>query len=102
MLLFVTKNQFFSGMCLARWESSYNTQATNYNPGSQSTDYGIFQINSRYWCNDGKTPGAVNACGIPCSGKTESHLTDDPGPGRLHLPDRFNTNEKVLKNSLET
>uniref|UniRef100_A0A8C8YKL9 Lysozyme C n=1 Tax=Prolemur simus TaxID=1328070 RepID=A0A8C8YKL9_PROSS len=55
-------------MCLARWESNYNTRATNYNPGDQSTDYGIFQINSRYWCNDGKTPRAVNACGIPCSG----------------------------------
>ncbi|XP_004632211.1 lysozyme C, kidney isozyme-like [Octodon degus] len=54
-------------MCLAKAESDYNTQATNYNSGDQSTDYGIFQINSRYWCNDGKTPGAVNACGIPCN-----------------------------------
>uniref|UniRef100_A0A8D2KQ73 lysozyme n=1 Tax=Urocitellus parryii TaxID=9999 RepID=A0A8D2KQ73_UROPR len=32
-------------VCLAKWESSYNTRATNYNPGDQSTDYGIFQIN---------------------------------------------------------
>nr|KAF6374482.1 hypothetical protein mPipKuh1_011077 [Pipistrellus kuhlii] len=56
-------------MCLAKWESDYNTRATNYNPGSKSTDYGIFQINSRYWCNDGKTPKSVNACGISCSGK---------------------------------
>uniref|UniRef100_A0A5F9DTX2 lysozyme n=1 Tax=Oryctolagus cuniculus TaxID=9986 RepID=A0A5F9DTX2_RABIT len=55
-------------MCLTKWESGYNTQATNYNPGDKSTDYGIFQINSRYWCNDGKTPRAVNACHIPCSG----------------------------------
>ncbi|XP_006146260.1 lysozyme C [Tupaia chinensis] len=54
-------------MCLAKWESDYDTRATNYNPGDQSTDYGIFQINSRYWCNDGKTPGAVNACGISCN-----------------------------------
>ncbi|XP_006973432.1 lysozyme C-2 isoform X2 [Peromyscus maniculatus bairdii] len=54
-------------VCLAQHESSYNTRATNYNRGDQSTDYGIFQINSRYWCNDGKTPRAVNACGIPCS-----------------------------------
>ncbi|MBZ3888973.1 Lysozyme C [Sciurus carolinensis] len=53
-------------MCLAQWESGYNTRAMNYNPGDQSTDYGIFQINSRYWCYDGKTPGAVNGCGIPC------------------------------------
>ncbi|KAI2566953.1 lysozyme [Homo sapiens] len=55
-------------MCLAKWESGYNTRATNYNAGDRSTDYGIFQINSRYWCNDGKTPGAVNACHLSCSG----------------------------------
>uniref|UniRef100_A0A8C5KTM2 lysozyme n=1 Tax=Jaculus jaculus TaxID=51337 RepID=A0A8C5KTM2_JACJA len=53
-------------VCLARWESNYNTRATNFNRGDQSTDYGIFQINSRYWCNDGKTPRAVNGCGISC------------------------------------
>ncbi|XP_064139975.1 lysozyme C, kidney isozyme isoform X1 [Loxodonta africana] len=53
-------------VCLTKWESDYNTQATNYNPGDKSTDYGIFQINSHYWCNDGKTPRAVNACGISC------------------------------------
>nr|XP_045008787.1 lysozyme C-like [Jaculus jaculus] len=53
-------------VCLARWESNYNTRATNFNSGDQSTDYGIFQINSRYWCNDGKTPSAVNGCGISC------------------------------------
>nr|QEQ43372.1 c-type lysozyme [Leptonycteris yerbabuenae] len=62
-------------MCLTRWESSYNTRATNYNPGSQSTDYGIFQINSRYWCNDGKTPRAVNACGISCSVLLQDDIT---------------------------
>uniref|UniRef100_A0A6I8PGY6 lysozyme n=1 Tax=Ornithorhynchus anatinus TaxID=9258 RepID=A0A6I8PGY6_ORNAN len=55
-------------VCLANWESSFNTNAKNYNPGDGSTDYGIFQINSRYWCNDGKTPRAVNACGISCNG----------------------------------
>ncbi|KAF7482042.1 Hypothetical predicted protein [Marmota monax] len=62
-------------VCLAKWESSYNTRATNYNPGSGSTDYGIFQINSRYWCNDGKTPRAVNACGISCSVYKEDLLS---------------------------
>ncbi|XP_068817445.1 lysozyme C, kidney isozyme-like [Capricornis sumatraensis] len=62
-------------MCLARWESSYNTQATNYNRGDRSTDYGIFQINSHWWCNDGKTPGAVNACHIPCSALLQDDIT---------------------------
>lgn len=55
---------------MAQHESNFDTEAINYNSTDQSTDYGIFQINSRYWCNDGKTPRAVNACGIPCSGKT--------------------------------
>ena len=71
ILLFITKNTFFfSGMCLAKGESGYNTQAKNYSPGFKSTDYGIFQINSKWWCNDGKTPKAVNGCGVSCSGKT--------------------------------
>ncbi|XP_036153979.1 lysozyme C-like [Myotis myotis] len=62
-------------MCLAKWESSYNTRATNKNNGDKSTDYGIFQINSRYWCNDGKTPGAVNACGINCNVLLQDDIT---------------------------
>ena len=51
-----TKNTFFSGLCLTKWESGYNAKATNYNPSSESTYYRIFQINSKWWCNDGKTP----------------------------------------------
>ncbi|XP_075810443.1 lysozyme C-2-like [Microtus pennsylvanicus] len=62
-------------VCLAQHESNFNTKATNYNPGDQSTDYGIFQINSRYWCNDGKTPKAVNACGISCSALLQDDIT---------------------------
>ncbi|XP_037052641.1 putative lysozyme C-2 [Peromyscus leucopus] len=59
-------------VCLAQHESSLNTRAINYNHEDQSTNYGIFQINSRYWCNDDKTPRAVNACGIPCSGRART------------------------------
>ncbi|XP_008064819.1 lysozyme C [Carlito syrichta] len=62
-------------MCLSKWESDYNTRATNYNPGDKSTDYGIFQINSHYWCEDGKTPKSVNACGIPCSALLQDDIT---------------------------
>lgn len=92
--LLLKLSPFFSGVCLAKWESSYNTRATNYNPGSQSTDYGIFQINSRYWCNDGKTPGAVNTCNVSCKGKTK-HLSDNTGSIWLYLQEqRLNTNEK--------
>ncbi|XP_029811257.1 lysozyme C [Suricata suricatta] len=62
-------------MCVAKWESDYNTRATNYNPDSQSTDYGIFQINSLYWCDDGKTPHAENACHISCSVLLQDDIT---------------------------
>nr|XP_034343395.1 lysozyme C-1-like [Arvicanthis niloticus] len=62
-------------VCLAQHESNYNTQAKNYNPGGKSTDYGIFQINSQYWCDDGKTPRAENACGIPCSALLQDDIT---------------------------
>ncbi|XP_031711814.1 lysozyme C-like [Anarrhichthys ocellatus] len=52
-------------VCLSKWESSYNTRATNRNTDG-STDYGIFQINSRYWCNNGQGLTS-NACNIRCS-----------------------------------
>ncbi|KAM4749621.1 lysozyme C [Rhinophrynus dorsalis] len=69
----------FKGYSLANWvctafyESSFNTAQTNFNKGDNSTDYGILQINSRWWCYDGKTPRSHNACNISCY----ALLTDD-------------------------
>ncbi|TDH01731.1 hypothetical protein EPR50_G00165700 [Perca flavescens] len=60
-------------VCLSKWESSYSTTAINHNTDG-STDYGIFQINSRWWCNDGLTP-TKNACNINC----RELLTDNVG-----------------------
>ncbi|KAM9311685.1 lysozyme C [Gastrophryne carolinensis] len=59
-------------VCTAFYESSFNTAATNFN-SDNSTDYGILQINSRWWCNDYKTPRAKNACNVDC----RSLLSDD-------------------------
>uniref|UniRef100_A0AAR2JFJ0 lysozyme n=1 Tax=Pygocentrus nattereri TaxID=42514 RepID=A0AAR2JFJ0_PYGNA len=42
-------------VCLANAESSFNTRITNKNSDG-STDYGIFQINNRWWCSDGQFP----------------------------------------------
>ncbi|XP_075885296.1 lysozyme C-1-like [Nelusetta ayraudi] len=56
-------------VCLTQWESHYNTQAINRNVGS--TDYGIFQINSKYWCKDDSP--SWNGCHINC----RELLTDD-------------------------
>ncbi|XP_055015895.1 lysozyme C-like [Boleophthalmus pectinirostris] len=59
-------------VCLTRWESSFNTRAVNHNRDN-STDYGIFQINSKWWCRD-SGPSRANGCNINCS----ALLADDP------------------------
>uniref|UniRef100_A0A8B9FIM0 lysozyme n=1 Tax=Amazona collaria TaxID=241587 RepID=A0A8B9FIM0_9PSIT len=62
-------------VCLVKHESSYNTKAVNNN--GPSRDYGIFQINSKYWCEDGKTSGSKNACHISCSKFQDDNIEDD-------------------------
>ncbi|XP_062869753.1 LOW QUALITY PROTEIN: lysozyme C-like [Trichomycterus rosablanca] len=52
-------------VCLTKHESDFNTRATNHNSDG-STDYGIFQINNRWWCSNGVFHSA-NGCGISCS-----------------------------------
>uniref|UniRef100_A0A672ZXY3 lysozyme n=1 Tax=Sphaeramia orbicularis TaxID=375764 RepID=A0A672ZXY3_9TELE len=67
----------YRGVSLADWvcvtyhESRYNTAAVNHNSDG-SKDYGIFQLNSHYWCSDGGE-SVANGCGITC----DQLLTDD-------------------------
>ncbi|KAM8945819.1 sperm acrosome-associated protein 5-like [Pelodytes ibericus] len=42
-----------------------------------TTEYGIFQINSYWWCNDGVTVGRKNLCGVLCTDLLNTNLTDD-------------------------
>ncbi|KAG2464908.1 LYSC protein, partial [Polypterus senegalus] len=70
--------QLADWVCLAKWESDYNTNAENHNTDG-STDYGIFQINSRLWCRDGIIRSA-DGCGIPCS-----HHSRESPPGSLDV-----------------
>lgn len=52
-------------VCTAKYESSYNCDATNKNTDG-STDYGLMQINSYYWCS-GDPKSKYNSCGTSCS-----------------------------------
>ncbi|XP_069748527.1 lysozyme C-1/C-2-like [Narcine bancroftii] len=58
-------------VCMASHESSYNTLAVNYQRGSDgkiwSADYGIFQINSKWWCVDTMFPFGANGCHVNCN-----------------------------------
>ncbi|XP_072900919.1 lysozyme C-1-like [Hemitrygon akajei] len=77
-------------VCMAFYESRYNTTAVNPNKrhgAVVSTDYGIFQINSKWWCNDGKTQGAKNICRIPCAKLLNDDLSDDSRCAKLIVKD---------------
>lgn len=50
---------------MAYWESKFKTHRVR--SADVGKDYGIFQINSFKWCEDG-TPGGKNQCKVPCSG----------------------------------
>jgi len=52
-------------VCISKYESSYNCDATNKNTDS-STDYGLMQINSYYWCS-GDALSKYNECKVACS-----------------------------------
>jgi len=52
-------------VCISKYESSFNCDAKNTNTDS-SSDYGLFQINSYYWCS-GDPQSKYNECSATCS-----------------------------------
>jgi len=52
-------------VCISKYESSYNCDATHKNSDG-STDYGLMQINSYYWCS-GDAMSKYNECKTTCS-----------------------------------
>nr|ACH56920.1 salivary lysozyme [Simulium vittatum] len=59
--------------CLIFAESSRQTQLTHKNRNG-STDYGLFQINSKYWCGTGKKGGD---CNVRCEDLLDDNIVDD-------------------------
>ncbi|KAM6474751.1 lysozyme C, milk isozyme-like isoform 4-T4 [Liasis olivaceus] len=68
-------------VCMAYHESRYNTQAGGWPNSDGSHDYGIFQINSRWWCNN-KQGHTSNGCKKLCSAFTNDDITDDVDCGK--------------------
>jgi len=52
-------------VCISKYESSYNCDAKNKNTDG-STDYGLMQINSYWWCS-GDALSKYNGCSVSCS-----------------------------------
>ena len=62
----VPRNDLSAWVCIAKFESEYNTQAVGPPNTDGSQDYGIFQINSLYWCAPPSGAFSHNMCGIRC------------------------------------
>ncbi|XP_013099402.2 inactive lysozyme 1A-like [Stomoxys calcitrans] len=63
----VPKSDLPMWTCIAEHESHYNTDIVGPTNKDGTNDYGIFQINNRWWCkpsNGGKT---ANGCKINCN-----------------------------------
>ncbi|XP_003225844.1 lysozyme C, milk isozyme [Anolis carolinensis] len=63
-------------VCLAYHESRFDSKAVGPPNWDGSRDYGIFQINSRWWCSNGEGTTA-NGCKTSCSAFTTDDITDD-------------------------
>ncbi|XP_026860192.2 lysozyme C [Electrophorus electricus] len=59
-------------VCMAYWESKWKTHKVR-DSSEMGKDYGIFQINSFKWCEDG-TVGGKNLCKLPCGALLNDNL----------------------------
>jgi lysozyme C len=60
------RNKLADWNCLVKHESSYNSGVRGRQNKNGSYDYGIFQINDKYWCKVGQAGGD---CNIDCNSK---------------------------------
>ncbi|XP_061477680.1 lysozyme C, milk isozyme-like [Rhineura floridana] len=63
-------------ICTAYHESRYDSGAVGPPNTDGSRDYGILQINSRWWCDNGQGETA-NGCRISCDAFTNDDIIDD-------------------------
>lgn len=71
-------------LCLVKHESSFRYDAINVNDDrSRSRDYGIYQLNDKYWCDRGSRSDTkcwrINTygCGVSCASLLNDILTFD-------------------------
>lgn len=69
----VPKSELPQWTCIAERESAYRTHVVGPPNTDGSNDYGVFQINDRYWCQPASGTFSYNGCGLNC----DALLTDD-------------------------
>lgn len=58
--------RLFIGICLVQHESGFRSDRKGRQNRNKSYDWGIFQINDKYWCKVGRAGGD---CNIDCNSK---------------------------------
>lgn len=66
--------QIATWVCIAKYESNYNTSAIGHLNGDGSLDHGLFQISDIFWCSP---PGKGWVCGLSCAQLENSDISDD-------------------------
>ncbi|XP_075165006.1 inactive lysozyme 1A-like [Haematobia irritans] len=64
----VPKTELPHWVCIAKYESSFRTGVVGPTNANGSKDYGIFQINNKYWCHSKKNNRhSHNQCKVDCN-----------------------------------
>ncbi|CAH2077003.1 unnamed protein product, partial [Iphiclides podalirius] len=58
------ENKMRDWVCLVEHESGRRTDIMSKQNSNGSRDYGLFQINDKYWCSNSGTPG--KDCNVTC------------------------------------
>ncbi|XP_042230734.1 lysozyme C-like [Homarus americanus] len=72
----MSRDDIKNWVCIAEFESTFNTEAINTINWDGSYDYGLFQLNNKYWCKDDNKKGK-NVCKMACTDLLDADLTDD-------------------------
>ena len=68
---------FNSGVCLARWESEYDSSVIGKLNWDGSEDHGLFQISDKWWCARKEEDRWDKGCLITCDKLRDDDLEDD-------------------------
>lgn len=62
-----SKSDLPKWMCIAEHESHFRAEAVSPKNKDGSRDYGIFQINNRWWCKPTDGGKSANGCKLSCN-----------------------------------
>ncbi|XP_037813933.1 lysozyme 1B [Lucilia sericata] len=72
----VPKSELARWTCIAKYESHYRTHVVGPANTDGSHDYGIFQINDRYWCKPSNGRSSHNGCNVYCDDLLEDDISE--------------------------